>query len=70
MLKPEARRKKRNINLSISDSSIGVDRSLNWLTISVTRLGDFWKLLATNLPTKIAQKDGWLLGYFEKDRVM
>ena len=33
---------------------------------SVTRLGDFWKLLAPNLITKVAQKDRWLFGLFCK----
>ena len=33
---------------------------------SVTRLGDFWKFLATNLLTKVAQKHWWLLGLFWK----
>ena len=37
---------------------------------SVTRLGDFWKFLALNLFSKVAQKDFWLLGYFEKDQLM
>ena len=37
---------------------------------SVTRLGDSWKFLVTNLLTKVAQKDYWLLGYFEKDQLM
>ena len=37
---------------------------------SVTKLGDFWKFLSTNLFTKVAQKDWWLLGYFEIDLFM
>ena len=27
------------------------------VTASATRLGDFWKFLATNSPSKVAQKD-------------
>ena len=42
-----------------------------WKTISVTRFGDFWKSLATNFLSKVAQqKDCWLLGYFENDQLM
>ena len=37
---------------------------------SVTRLGDFWKFLSTNLLTKVAQKVWWLLGFFEIDQFM
>ena len=37
------------------------------LNSNVTRLGDFWKFWATNLLIKVARKEGWLLGYFEKD---
>ena len=37
---------------------------------SVTRLGDFWKFLAINSLSKVAQKDCWLLGNFEKDQLM
>ena len=37
---------------------------------SVTRLGDFWKFLHTNLLTNVAIKDCWLLGYFEKVELM
>ena len=37
---------------------------------SVTRLGDFWKFLATNLLTKVAQNIGDFLGYFEKEHFM
>ena len=36
------------------------------LLISVTRLGDFWKLVATKSLTKVAQIIGNFLGYFEK----
>ena len=39
-------------------------------TTSVTSLHDFWKLLTTNLLTKVAQKDCSLLGYFEKYQLM
>ena len=33
---------------------------------SVTRFGDFWKFLATNLRTKVAKKDCLLFGQFLK----
>ena len=36
---------------------------------SVTRLADFWKFLATNLLSKVAQNDCSLLGYFENDQL-
>ena len=36
---------------------------------SVTKLGDFWKFLTTNSVTKVAQKDCWLMCYFEKDQL-
>ena len=35
-----------------------------WDTTSVIRLGHFWKFFPTNLPTKVAQKERWLLGLF------
>ena len=38
-----------------------------WLVSSVTRLGDFGNLLATNLLTFVAQKDCRLVGDFEKN---
>ena len=34
--------------------------------ISVTRLGNFWKFMETNLLTKVAQKHWWLFGLFWK----
>ena len=37
-----------------------------WTVISVTRLGQFWKFLATFLLTKVAQKICQFLGYFWK----
>ena len=37
-----------------------------WLSTSVTRLGDFWKFLATKFLAKEAQMIGNFLGYFEK----
>ena len=37
---------------------------------SVTRLDDYRKFLATNSPLKVAQKDCWLLEYFEKDQLI
>ena len=43
---------------------------INGVVSSVTRLGDFWKFLATNSPSKVAQKDCWILRYFEKDQSM
>ena len=43
---------------------------VRWFGNSVTRSGDFLKFLATNLLTKVAQTDWWLLGYFEKDKFM
>ena len=38
----------------------------SFLIISVTRLGDFWKFLATNFLTKVTQIFGNFLGYCEK----
>ena len=40
------------------------------MATSVTRLGDIWKVLATNFLSKIAQKDFWLLGYFDKNQLL
>ena len=37
---------------------------------SVNILDDYRKLLATNSPLKVAQKDCWLLKYFEKDQLI
>ena len=39
------------------------------VSISMTRLGDFWKFLATNAFSRVAQKDCWLLGYFENNQL-
>ena len=41
-----------------------------WVASSVTRLGDFWKFLATNSLTKLAQKDCWLLGLLIKVKLL
>ena len=38
----------------------------NWVETSVTRLGDVWKLYATEYLAKEAQMIGNSLGYFEK----
>ena len=43
---------------------------LSPFSTSVTRLGDYWKSLATILLTKVAPKDCWLLNYFEKDHII
>ena len=56
--------------LLVWNSSAIISKLLRWVTSSVTRLGDFRKLLATNLFTKEAQKESWLLGYFEKDQLV
>ena len=43
---------------------IGSNCSANWAAISVTILGDFYKLLATNCLTKEAQIFGLLFGLY------
>ena len=44
----------------------------NWIGLlsSGTRLGDIWKFCAAKLITKVARKYCWLLGYFEKYKLM
>ena len=44
--------------------------SENFLMSSVTRLGYFWKVLATNFVSKVAQKFGDIWGYFVKQLLM
>ena len=39
-------------------------RFVEYKEISVTRLGDFYKFLTTNCPTKVAQIFWWLFGPF------
>ena len=44
---------------------------LNFLLLSsVTRLGDFGKFLATNLPSKVAPKECWLFGFLKRSIIV
>ena len=68
---PRSYKKDRNGNMSM----VTLSRMLNLLRCFkgrqapyVTRLGYFWKFLAIISLTKVAQKDIWLLGYFEKEQ--
>ena len=51
-------------------SGVGTDFSVPCGTGSVTRLGDFWKFLATNVLIKVAQNDWLFFGLFWKRLIL
>ena len=69
--KTKRRRKPKGVKISVlSHSSEGTWTHTKWFPdslrhgASVTRLGDFYKFLATNCLTKVAQMCWWLFGLF------
>ena len=56
-------------SLSVFDE-LYVYTTIYMVVYSVTRIGDFLKFFATNFFSKVAPKDCWLLGYFDKVQLM
>ena len=58
--------KEKSASASVKSVSIFVTFTFFYIIVSVTRLGDFWKLLVINFLTKVAQIFGHALGSLEK----
>ena len=58
--------KEKSASASVKSVSIFVTFTFFYIIVSVTRLGDFWKLLVINFLGKVAQIFGHTLGSFEK----